>query len=126
MVYVFDFAGEFVCSGSIKQLSEQLKIHSDTIKTAIRRKSLVQRKYYFQENYEFVKPKKKIAVNPLDKRKVYTRKTEEERFAKKKKYTENDKDAIINKLISDEIMANKYNTTVAAIQVLRSKLLSKR
>jgi hypothetical protein len=118
MIYLFDFTGQFIESGDIKTLSYKYKINKGTIYAALKRKSLVSGKFYFQNTKKFIKPIKKIGVNPM----------ECKRFLKKgdkykEKYTEHDKDVIKYKLLPDNQLAHMYNTTKTAIQIMRYRLL---
>jgi len=68
MIYLFNFLGELLNTfSSRKEAAEKTGIEYETIKAAIRRKSIIQSKFYFQEDDKvWRKPTKKINMNPMD------------------------------------------------------------
>jgi hypothetical protein len=65
-VYQFDIEGKLIfMHASLEIASENLLISKHVIKSAMRRKSLYDRQWYFSRKKDFVIPQKKRGHNPL-------------------------------------------------------------
>lgn len=112
MIFLFDFTGEYIECGDLGFFSHKYKIKERTILSAIERRSLVERRFYFQNTSKFIKPNKKIGVNPLDSKTNYNRK-----FGEKYKKKERKKMSATLYMISPE-MLNDFNAKLDAIHSL--------
>jgi len=65
IIHCFFFTGELYCSGTSKELCERLGLTKAAVNSGRIRESLVQSKYYFSHDRDFIPPKKNLDHNPI-------------------------------------------------------------